>query len=586
MRHLVRLALPLTLGAVLVLPGPAAAQVRSSGLTLLSSTPTTSAVRHSDLAFWGDRAYSGNYSGFKIFDTSNPAAPVVLSNFVCAGAPGGSSQGDISVWENRLVFRSVDTPQTSPSCATRQAAASGWEGVDIFDVSNPAAPRQIASVATDCGSHTHTLVPDLENNRLLLYIGVYPASAISSTPTAYGNTCERLRPDGSQGHDKISIVSVPLLAPQTASVIAEVQLGLTGNFTGVPGYKGCHDIQVFLELEIAAGACLTEGVIMDISNPANPVITQRLSLPAIDNCARTAPTTANPLCLWHSATFTWDGKYVVFGDEAGGGGTPECESSDPASRGAFWLYRLADLSGPLSSFKIPRPQPSTPIGQVCTAHLMNFVPINGKLVLPTSWYTGGTSVIDWTRLPSPTEIAYFEYEPTAPGDTNQTYTWTTYWYNDVIYTNDGGQAAGTPTGGQRGFETFHLNVPWRSWAWNLPRFNPQTQENVLRCRATVIGQRLRARRTTNVTVRMRVLGQPVVQTRVNLRGPGIRTSKMTNTKGEAIFAVRPARAGTFSAGTRDTFNMLGCRTTRTIAAAPRRGGGQGTGGAALTGRTR
>jgi hypothetical protein len=583
---LLLLVLTLTL---LAFPLAAHAQtVRSSGLTLLSSFPTTPTVRMSDLAFWGSRAYVGNYNGFRIYDVSNPAAPTLLANVTCTAAPTGTAgQGDVSVWGNTLLFRSVDSPQTRPECdrGPTTGGAPGWEGIDIFDVSNPAAPRWITGVATDCGSHTHTLVPDLANNRVLLYVSSYPASAVSATPTPFGNTCQRLTATGGQGHDKISIVEVPLGAPQNARVLAEPVLGLTGDFTGVPGFRGCHDISVLMPLRIAAGACLTEGVIFDISNPAVPRIAQRLVNPAIDTCARTAATATNPLCLWHSATFTWDGKYVVFGDEAGGGGGAECSSEDPATRGAFWLHRVAAPASPMASFKIPRVQP-TP-AQNCTAHIMNFVPINGRFVLPSSWYSGGTSVIEWTTLAAPTEMAYFEVEPGAAGvaDPAQTNTWTTYWYNDFMFTNDGGNAA-PANGGQRGFEVFRLDVPWRTQAWNLRRFNPQTQEDLAMCTVRASGPRLRARRASHVVISVRtrngvalIGGQPIPQARVTLRGAGISRTARTNAAGMVhAFMLRPTRRGSLRIAVQNDENLIGCRTQRVVAAA-----GAAAAGGRLTG---
>ncbi len=67
----------------------------------------------------------------------------------------------------------------------------------------------------------------------------------------------------------------------------------------------CHDITVYPEIELAAGACEGNGLLIDISDPANPT--------RID-------AVADPLyAYWHGATFTNDGKKVVFTDEWGGG---------------------------------------------------------------------------------------------------------------------------------------------------------------------------------------------------------------------------------------------------------------------------
>jgi LVIVD repeat len=599
MRRLLRLALPLGLVAMLAVPLAAQAQTTvTQGMTRLAGVPTSAPHRMSDLAFWGNRAYAGTYTGFKIYDISNPAAPVELVNFPCAGAPGGASQGDVSVWSTglrTLLFRSVDTPQNRPDC-TRTAqtgGAPGWEGIDIFDVSNPTAPSYVGGVATDCGSHTHTLVPDVPNGRVFLYISSYPASGFGAS--AFGNQCSR-------PHNKIGIVEVPLGAPETARVARYVPMGLPESaILGTTGglSAGCHDITANTALDIAAGACLSQGVMFDISNPGNPTVTHRLVNPAIDNCARNVPGSPpgpgqpnpNPLCLWHSATFTWDGKYAVFGDEAGGGGSAECSSEDPPSRGAFWLHRVSNPTNPISSFKIPRVQPHAgATWQNCTAHIMNFVPINGRYALASSWYSGGTSVINWNNPNAPFEFAWFEVNPGVTGiaDPAQTNTWTTYWYNDHMYTMDGGNTPPGNNGGQRGFEVFTLDVGWRTHAWNLPRFNPQTQENVIRCRGAIHGLRPRVGRRSTLHVQVRVLGnQPVVGTRVLLRGVGVRMTHMTNRAGEVSFhGVRPRRAGFLRVIVPDVRNMLGCAgqvRVRRPTGAGVAGGGAG-GGAGLTGR--
>ena len=47
----------------------------------------------------------------------------------------------------------------------------GFEGLHIFDITNKQDPDLIASVDLACGSHTQTMIPDLANNRLIVYVG-------------------------------------------------------------------------------------------------------------------------------------------------------------------------------------------------------------------------------------------------------------------------------------------------------------------------------------------------------------------------------------------------------------------------------
>ena len=45
----------------------------------------------------------------------------------------------------------------------------GFEGIRIFDLTDPTAPVYLKGIRTNCGSHTNTLIPDLDNNRVLIY---------------------------------------------------------------------------------------------------------------------------------------------------------------------------------------------------------------------------------------------------------------------------------------------------------------------------------------------------------------------------------------------------------------------------------
>ncbi len=128
---------------------------QSANLKIVGSVPRTSEVpsyRNSDLAFWGQTAFAGNYDGFRVIDVSDPAAPTVVADVDCPG-----SQHDVSVWKG-LMFLSIDAPLTAPECGSPRAAAGtpGFEGIRIFDVRDRANPRYVGAVATDCGSHTNT----------------------------------------------------------------------------------------------------------------------------------------------------------------------------------------------------------------------------------------------------------------------------------------------------------------------------------------------------------------------------------------------------------------------------------------------
>jgi hypothetical protein len=130
-----------------------------------------SGVFNSDLAFWGKLAYQGTYQGFRIIDITEDDNPVELINFdqCVEGTSTAGNQGDVVVWDGILV-RSWNSPAPGGGAECGGLAVPGGaEGIHVFDVSDPLNPVVLTFVETECGSHTATGVPDLENNRLLIY---------------------------------------------------------------------------------------------------------------------------------------------------------------------------------------------------------------------------------------------------------------------------------------------------------------------------------------------------------------------------------------------------------------------------------
>ena len=457
MQRRMRTSLALSAALILVAGGSATAhedhggtwepspESQSENLKILGSVPRTSEVpsyRNSDLAFWGRTAFAGNYDGFRVIDVADPENPRVVADVNCPGA-----QHDVSVWKG-LMFLSIDAPLTAPECGSPRAASGtpGFEGVRIFDVRDRANPQYVGAVATDCGSHTHTVVPDKSDpSRVLLYVASYPGGELPES--TYGNSCYR----SGEGHSKISVVEVPLDRPETAKVVSEPTFELN-DYNGAAGFRGCHDISVFTAIDRAAAACMGEGQIWDISDPEHPTTVGRVHNPEFD--------------FFHSAAFTWDGSTVLFGDEAGGGVSPRCRESDPDTLGAIWIYDVASIDTmdgtteeqALSHYKIPRVQ-----GDVarCTMHNFNVLPLEDRYVAVSASYSGGTTVFDFTDRTRPVELGH--------NDPHGANTWSSYWYNGNIFTNDTG----------RGFDVMLFADPARAAAKRLPYLNPQTQEQLI-----------------------------------------------------------------------------------------------------------
>tara|TARA_B110000438_G_C15805274_1_gene647016 strand:- start:144 stop:2009 length:1866 start_codon:yes stop_codon:yes gene_type:complete len=187
------------------------------------------------------------------------------------------------------------------------------------------------------------------------------------------------------------------------------------------GPTQCHDITVYPHLGIAGGACEGYGMLLDISNPIDPI---RLAAVADSNFS-----------YWHSATFNNDGTKVLFTDEWGGGGSPKCRATDPKEWGANALFTLDD-DGNMdfkSYFKLPAPQTSL---ENCVAHNGSLIPIPGRDIMVQSWYQGGISIFDWTDINQPTEIAYHDRGPTDASRMGMGGSWSVYWYNGMLVSSE------------------------------------------------------------------------------------------------------------------------------------------------------
>ena len=179
----------------------------------------------------------------------------------------------------------------------------------------------------------------------------------------------------------------------------------------------CHDITVYSEIGLAAGACSGNGILLDISDPANP---KRIDAVNDKNYA-----------YWHSATFSNDGKKVVFTDEWGGGMGARCRENDPNVWGANAIFNIENKKLNFASYyKIPSAQSDS---ENCVAHNGSLIPVPGRDLKVQAWYQGGISIMDFTDSAHPFEIAYFDRGAIDPNVLILAGDWSAYWYNGYIY---------------------------------------------------------------------------------------------------------------------------------------------------------
>jgi hypothetical protein len=375
---------------------------------------------NSDLAFRGNLVFHGDYDGFRI--VRGGPSPKLISRTRCNG-----DQGDIVVWEDVLV-RSWNSPKTEARNCDGTSVPPGFEGVHIFDISNVRNPVLVGEVelsarpeadAPGCGSHTATLVPDLEDGRVLIY-----------NATSGGNPA---LPDDIEECDWVDILQVPLDDPGTAGHLHREPL---------MGGHAAHDNGAILgdvnKLAVASGHMSNVFDIGANDTPGgsleDPAPLYTIEEPGV---CFVADDPANPQpqrpCIgnWHSAAFTWDGEVIILGWEPGGGAQPECEATDPPVKKSAFFYD-ADTGIKLGQWTLPRPQSSE---ENCTIHNYNTVPLrDGRYVLTSGNYQAGTWVTEFTNPASPVTLGWSDPPPLVP--TQLGGAWSSYWYNALIYESE------------------------------------------------------------------------------------------------------------------------------------------------------
>jgi hypothetical protein len=418
---------------------------------------------NSDLAFWGNLVFHGDYDGFRIVRDS-PGNPKLVSRTRCNG-----DQGDISVWGDVLV-RSWNSPKPTARSCDGTTVPAGFEGVHIFDISNLEDPELVGEIelssrpfnvraddngALACGSHTTTAVPDLANHRLIIYneTSVPPGPAGLPFPPF-------------PGCPFVSILEVPLDEPEDSRWLRNEPL------EGLAPDHNPHDTGVILgDVNLMAVAAHDMTNVFDIGangHPGGSIVDPEFLYTIEEEGVCNLPgTDPQRPCngSWHSAGFTWDGEVIILGWEPGGGSQPECEATDPAVKKSAFFYD-ADTGAKLGQWTLPRPQSAA---ENCTIHNYNTVPLrNGKYVLVSGNYQAGTWVTDFTNPASPVTLGWSDPAPLVP--TQLGGAWSSYWYNNFIYESEI----------TTGLNVFRFSGPETGGAIRLPHLNPQTQEFSIR----------------------------------------------------------------------------------------------------------
>src|SRR5688500_427037 len=401
-----------------VMAAPAAAQDPSFKMDKLFTSGNQ--ATNSDLAFWGDYAFVGYYTGsagfpagtgprggVRIFDIADPASPSLVRDFACDGA-----QNDPILWDRNgngvpdLLLLAVDTTMANPNCGAARVAGgtpTGWEGVRVFTMSdNPANPFQTITPVdmqyADCGAHTITawtgFAENATNPRLIVYVSSYPLGAGPTCgDTEFANTANPYDEDPPTAplHGVIQVLSVPLGNPAATTAIGAPRISYPGDRDGrmewcekglcagvEPAAVACHDLAVHMEDNMAGGACAEQGQVWEIDPSTGIPDTQNPMLVGDDEVSSGG--TGNipgAVDFFHSVMFDNGGDVVNWVDESFGTGCPTFTNYQPrpwnpaGGRHKTGRMFFSDMeSGEfLSEFHVGDVRPSTAAGEYCSAHM-------------------------------------------------------------------------------------------------------------------------------------------------------------------------------------------------------------------------
>lgn len=370
LRAVVGLAMVLALALA---PGSAFADETSRNMSFVKNLPYE--ARNGDTPNYGtdiefasiagrQYALAGSYrNGLQIVDISNPRRSNIAAVYDC-----GITQGDVQVFTQAdkpgRIFAGYtsDTYGDGSSTCYREAAALGFDvkksetrgknGTFIVELTNPLAPRTVSFVEVEQGSHNHTIDPS----------GRYLYNSNSDLITSFQPAIEVFDIRKFRAPTKVTELALP----------TRPGLGTES-----------HDITFNEDGSRAYSAALSQGVVIDTTNPASPSIVSTWLDPAIN--------------VWHQADpVTIDGReYVLVEDEfAGAAGGPVCPS------GGFHVYEvtgeLEQSPEKVGYWNIDDVGPTHDPEGTCTAHVFDIH--ERQQIMTVAFYNGGVRVVDLSGL--------------------------------------------------------------------------------------------------------------------------------------------------------------------------------------------
>lgn len=296
--------------------------------------------------------------GLQIVDITDPEKPSVAAVYDCA-----ISQGDIQVWKNgRRILASYTADGTfgaagaSSKCGRDLQLAPSAAGTVIVDLTTPTSPQTVSFLSVPRGSHNMTIHP---SGKYLYNSNSDLITSTSPTITIY---------DISQPEQPRKVQDFPI--PFVPTSLGSESHDITFNADGTRAYA----------------AALSQTLILDTTDPENPVQVGQIVDPAVNVAHQ-----ADPVTLTREDGSERD-VLVVADERAGAAASAECPG------GGLHIY---DITGDLERkpAKIGTwfiPAATVQDGATCTSHVLRIYP--DQQMLTIAWYAQGVRVLDISGL--------------------------------------------------------------------------------------------------------------------------------------------------------------------------------------------
>ncbi|MDQ4006373.1 MAG: hypothetical protein M3135_08765, partial [Actinomycetota bacterium] len=322
-----------------------------------------------------DREYAlaGSYdNGLQLVDITVPTESRIVGNYDCA-----IRQGDVQVFrrgertyatytQDDPYNRSATRPQhyLTSDCYVEaeelglyQPGVTNPAGTFIVDVTDPTNPTTVSFISVTVGSHNQTVAPG----------GRYLYNSNSD----------------------VGAVRVPSIEVYDISDFANpTQVKTLGPADGLTGLSS-HDITFSENGDRAYSAAVTETLVLDTTDLANPKIIGRIVDPAVNIHHQSDPVTLTDATTGLTRTFL-----IVTDEIAGAAGNAICPG------GGLHVY---DITGSLENspvkvgfWNIPSTRKTTALAGRCTSHVLRLHPDEG--IMTIAWYNAGVRVVDISGL--------------------------------------------------------------------------------------------------------------------------------------------------------------------------------------------